>query len=289
MKNFTKKICSVAVLALMLFTCIGIFTGCQSPYKTDAFFDTSGIEYTNFDYNANTNQTTVVWATTLTNNTIYDFDGFSVTFKLFSNSSLVNTQTYNYNRGVKHGGNYTGVFNFFVDGKIDGIEYVSWTAKYATFWDTYKIWFIVTIVVASVVTFIYIIIMIARDLALSDTVDTIQEFFEEHAWVAFAFLIPLAGTIWGIVTSYWVPVLIVLGGVVAFIVLSALAHLVKFIIECASGNASFGGMRRGMGDNEEYFDSETEDIEDYLDDKDTLMLFSVGQLKEYCRQNGIKG
>lgn len=32
-----------------------------------------------------------------------------------------------------------------------------------------------------------------------------------------------------------------------------------------------------------------ENVADYVDDSDTLMLFSVEQLKEYCRENGIRG
>lgn len=293
-KSFVRHLTFILVLFIISLLSITLFSGCQqSTDKSEAYFDNSGIEYTKFEYDTNSNKTKVIWATTLTNNTIYNFDGFSVKFKLYNNSAIIGTETYNYDRGVKHGGEYTGAFNFYADGEVTAIEYVSWTAHYNSFWETYKIWFIVTIVIVCVAALIYIIVMIVQDLELSDTFEAIVEFFEDHAWVAVCFLIPLAGTIWGIVTSYWVPVLIVLGGVIAFVLLALIAHLIKFIVECISDNAGFGG---GLGkhyeatdEDEEYFDTTCEDVADYIDDENKLMLFNVEQLKEYCRENGIKG
>ena len=204
------------------------------------------------------------------------------------------TETYNYDVSVRHGADYTGKFNFYADNEIDSIEYVSWTANYSSFWETYKIWFIVMISLASVASLIYIIVMIIEDLELSDTFDAIAEFFEDYAWVAFCILIPLiGGGIWGIVGSYWVPILIVLGGIIAFVLIALIAHLVKFIIESIADNISFGmgGGRyyEDADESEEFFDTDVEDIADYIDDRDKLMLFKMEQLKEYCRENGIKG
>lgn len=286
-KIIAKRILSVFLLVLIGFICLSLFAGCQSTDKSESYLDTSGIEYTRFEYDSTNNQTKITWATTLTNDTIYNFSGFSVKFRLYNNSSLISTETYNYSRGVKHGGSYTGAFNFSADGEIDAIEYVSWSANYNSFWETYKIWFIVTIVIVSVASLIYIILMIVEDLELDD----VGEFFADHAWIASFLIIPLAGSIWGIVTSYWVSVLIVLGGIVAFVLIALLAHLIRYIVECVSDNVSFGG---GRFDNEaiaeeEYFDTSVEDIADYVDDEDKLQLFSVEQLKDYCRENGIKG
>ena len=269
-------------------------TGCQSTDKKESYFDTTGIEYSIFEYDPNTNQTRVIWATTLTNDTIWNFNSFSVTFNLYQDSILVKTETYNYDVSVRHGADYTGKFNFYADNEIDSIEYVSWTANYSSFWETYKIWFIVMISLASVASLIYIIVMIIEDLELSDTFDAIAEFFEDYAWVAFCILIPLiGGGIWGIVGSYWVPILIVLGGIIAFVLIALIAHLVKFIIESIADNISFGmgGGRyyEDADESEEFFDTDVEDIADYIDDRDKLMLFKMEQLKEYCRENGIKG
>ena len=97
--------------------------------------------------------------------TIYNLDGFSVKIKLYDNSTLIGTETYNYDLGVKNGDSYAGYFNFYANGKIDSIEYVSWSANYSSFWETYKIWFIVSIVLVSIAFIIYIIFMNFIDVA----------------------------------------------------------------------------------------------------------------------------
>ena len=292
--NKIRRLYLFFLLMVVLVISTVFLTGCQSTDKKESYFDTTGIEYSIFEYDPNTNQTRVIWATTLTNDTIWNFNSFSVTFNLYQDSILVKTETYNYDVSVRHGADYTGKFNFYADNEIDSIEYVSWTANYSSFWETYKIWFIVMISLASVASLIYIIVMIIEDLELSDTFDAIAEFFEDLAWVAFCILIPLiGGGIWGIVGSYWVPILIVLGGIIAFVLIALIAHLVKFIIESIADNISFGmgGGRyyEDADESEEFFDTDVEDIADYIDDRDKLMLFKMEQLKEYCRENGIKG
>ena len=110
-RKFVKRVCSVLYLIVMLTLSVILLTGCQSTDKSESYFDTAGIEYTQYEFDSVTNKTKVIWATTLTNNTIYDFSSFSVTFKLYSNSNLIGTETYNYSRGVKHGAEYIGKFN----------------------------------------------------------------------------------------------------------------------------------------------------------------------------------
>ncbi len=295
MKN-ARRIYSVYGLSIILILIFTLLTGCQSTDKSNSFIDTSSLQYTEFIYDANKDQTKVVWEATLTNDTIFNFDNFSITFKLYNQSNLVKTDTYHYNRGVKHGEEYTGSFNFYVDGKIDSIEYVSWTANYISFWDTYKIWIIAMSVVAGVATLIYIIVMIVKDLEFEDIWDATVEFFSNLVWVAIDFSILFAGIIFGIITSYWVPILIVLGGIVAFIVLVLLAQLIKFIVvaiaDTIADNIDFGicgGDIQSVVEENKYFDSSRENIADYIDDENALMLFTVEQLKEYCKNNEIKG
>ena len=264
-KIIAKRILSFFLFVLIGFICFSFLAGCQSTDKSESYFDTSGIEYTKFEYDSTTNQTKITWATTLTNNTIYNFNSFSVRFKLYKNSSLISTETYNYSRGVKHGGSYTGAFNFYASGEIDTIEYDSWSANYNSFWDTYKIWFIVTIVVVAVASLIYIILMIVLDFDLEEAFEEIVDFVEDHLWILIFLVIPLGGTIWGIITSYWVPILIVLGGVIAFVLVALLAHLIKYIIESISYNVSFGGggfYNVDTAGDEEYFDTSKSDNDD---------------------------
>ena len=288
MKNKVKLFSILIVLLISLFC----FSGCQSTDKSNSFFNYSGFEQATFEYDEETNKTKVIFYATLTNETIYNFNSFSIKVNLYGHSTYVSTETYNYTRGVKNGDSYAGFFNFYENGQIDSIEYVSWTANYSSFWETYKIWFIVSIILVSVAFIIYLVFMIIEDLDLSDTFDAIADFFEEHVWIAICFLIPLGGTIWGIVSSHWVPVLIVVGAFIAFVLLGLIAHLIKFIIEeCSYG--SFGGRVNQEylkeEEEEEFFDNQIENVCDYICTPEKLALFTVQQLKEYCQENNLSG
>lgn len=281
-------------IILIILVCLFFITGCQSTDKSDSFFNYSQLEQATFEYNEETNKTKVVFNATLTNSTIYNFNSFSIRLNLYNDSNIVCIETYNYDRGVKNGDSYTGYFNFYANGKIDSIEYVSWAANYSSFWDTYNIWFIVSIILVCVAFVIYLIFMIIEDLELSDTFDAIVEFFEEHGWVvAICLPIPLGSAIWGIISSHWVPVLIVIGAFAAFALLGLIAHLIKFIIEEYSYGGFGGGTRQGYldkyDDNEELFDNQIEHVCDYIEDPEKLSLFTVKQLKEYCQENNLSG
>ncbi|MBQ8844577.1 MAG: AAA family ATPase [Clostridia bacterium] len=289
MKNKIKLFSIFIILIISLFC----FTGCQSTNKSDSFFNYSQFEQATFEYNVETNKTKVIFNATLTNGTIYNFNSFSVRLNLYSDSNIVNTETYNYDRGVKNGDSYTGYFNFYANGQIDSIEYVSWTANYSSFWETYKIWFIVSIILVSVAFIIYLVFMIIEDLELSDTFDAIVDFFEEHSWIAILWLIPLGGTIWGIISSHWVPVLIVIGAVVAFVLMGLIAHLIKYIIEeCSYGGFGCGERQRNLeedDDDEDFFDNQRENVCDYINEPEKLSLFTAQQLREYCKYNNLNG
>ena len=287
MKN-KIKLFSVVLFVLVCMLCM---SGCQSTDKSDSFFNYSQFEQATFEYNEETNKTKVVFNATLTNNTIYNFNSFSVKLNLYSDSNIVNIETHNYDRGVKNGDSYTGYFNFYANGQIDSIEYVSWTANYSSFWDTYKIWFIVSIILVSIAFVVYLVFMIIEDLELSDTVDAIVDFFEEHGWITIFMLIPLGGTIWGIISSHWVPILIVVGAIISFVLLGLIAHLIKYIIE----ECSYGGFGVRVNqeyleeDEEEFFDNQTENICDYINQPEQLSFFTIKQLREYCKENNLNG
>ena len=287
-----KKTCcrsyTLCLVFLLLISCIFAFIGCQSTNKKEAYLSTSEFDNVRYEYDEDLEEMTIIWSTTLTNNTIYNIKQFSVKFKLFNNNTYLGTHTYYWDKLIKHGGKYTGRFNFKEDFQITHVEYLSWNVEYYSFWNTYKIWFIVTIILVCFALLIYIVAVLVQDLDLEDVFDSFVDFFEEYAWFAVFLIIPFGGLIWGIVTSYWVPILIVLGGFVAFIVLALLFHLVRLIVTSIADCIVFGGYGNS-NNNYDYDNQYLDDIADYLDDKGSLMQFSVWQLKDYCRENGIRG
>ena len=280
MQNIKRKLRYILIFLPTLIILIFTLTGCQSTDKSQSFFNSSVLSYSQFEYDSTNNRTKVIWGTTLTNDTIYNIDRFSVKFELYNNSTLIGTKTYYYYRSVRHGSYYTGNFYFYADGEVNSIEYVSWNAYYNSFWDTYKIWIIVTTVIVVILAIIYIIVMIIEDLRLDD----VGEFIADYWWIPFSIFFWIIFTI----AFAWVPVLIIVGGIVAVIIVGLVAHLIRFIVE--SNFDGFGGLGKNkyIDDNEKKIEA-IGNIEDCLDSPEKLDYFSVSDLKEYCRKNGIRG
>ena len=217
MRKFKKIDC--LLLFLLFFCCFPLLTACQSADKTDVYLKTEKIEEAEFTYDAVNDETFIVWSTTLTNNSIYNFRSFYVTFRLYNGSELVETKTCNYNIGVEHGKSYTGKFNFYANKKIDNIKFVSWGANSDSLGETYKIWFIVTGILSGIFSLIYIIVMAVLDLDFESWLD--------NWWIFLLFLLPVAVCIWQGIISSWVPVLIVFGGVFAFFLIATIAQAIK--------------------------------------------------------------
>ena len=289
--NFKSRLIAlISFLFIVIFSCFFI-SGCQSTDESNSYFDSSSISQSKFTYNEETDKTRIEWTGTFRNDTIYDIENLAIKFDMYANGLLINTETVNYTVYISHGSAYSGNFNFITDGQISAIEYNSWHAEYSSFWETYSIWLIVVAAIAVVGTIAYIIFMIVNDQDLSDTFDDAVEFVADNLVILVVLLIPIGGSIWGILTQNWVPVLIVLSGIVAFVLLALLAHLIRYIVISISDGIVFGGSSYGnqtFKDKDE-FDNETESVSDYLDDKDKLTLFTAVQLKEYCRDNGLKG
>lgn len=215
---------------LILFFGSLFLTSCQSTNETDATMYRGDYEVT-YVYHEASNQTEVTWGCEIENNTIYKMDEFSASFELYNDTTCLEKVRFYYTVDIANGGSYSGKYIFDYDGKVTKAEFVSWTAHYLSVWDTYKAWFISMIVIASVGAVIYIIVMIIEDLDLEDTWDAITD---SDLSMIFAIGLPVligGGSIVGSALSYWVPVLIVLGGIVAFILVALFGHLVKFIVE----------------------------------------------------------
>ena len=262
--HLSKKRASVSLLVVVsLFIGLILLTGCQSTDKADSNFDSSGLVYSKFEYDGGNDQTKITWATTLTNETIYDLNEFSVTFNLYSGSTFVRTENLRFRQSVKHGDSYTGPFLFYADGGIDRIEFVSWSGDYDTFWGTYRIWIIVTSAVASAAALIYVVLSFVFDFDPED----IGRFISDHGWILLGLFIPVAFALWGALSS-WVSVLIVLGGVTSFILLSVILYLIASLV--FSMFDLIPGKRRGEGvilDDDYEDDDEDDEYEDNKDDE----------------------
>ncbi len=287
-----NKICDFFKKILLgLFFCLSIFnvSACQSAQKSESYLGIGSNLTYSCTYDAQEDKTLVRWASYITNNTIYSISKVHVTFDYYFNDTLIETKELKYDMAIKNGKELNINCYFYADGQINKIVYKNWYCDYLNVWHTYKPWWIATIIVSSVLILAYIIIMIIEDLELAD----IGEFIVEHLYVFGSMLPILAIAIWGTISSNWVPILIVVCGFVAFAIAVLLAHLTKFIIEEASFSVDASKTDRSfnMVKNtvEEGFDPTCENVDDYINDEEKLIMFSASSLREYCRDNGIKG
>ena len=113
---------------------------------------------------------------------------------------------------------------------IKGVLYMKLFLSAPTFWDTYLALVIAVSAAAFVGAVIYIVAMIKNGWDLGEVLHIISGFFKNHLWSWFLLIIPVAGIVVGIVASYWIPVVIVLCGIAAFVLVALIAHLIKKIV-----------------------------------------------------------
>ncbi len=192
----------------LLFTC----NGCQTTNKSDSYHNTAEISNAQFQYTQSADRTQVVWSANLTNDTIYDITEFEITFRVFEGENY-HTQTYTY-LGVEHGESKTNTFTFYADGRINYIEYVSWTAHYDSFWNTYKIPIFITSGIAIAAAIAYVILMVLNDWDFEDLL---------NLFLFLPLLFILSG--FGFISS-WVLALIIAGGILSALTITCIAQAI---------------------------------------------------------------
>ena len=116
---------------------------------------------------------------------------------------------------------------FFVEGKIDKISYEKWDCEYLNVWETYKGWWITIIVIVSLASVIWIFLVLFYGYEF----DEILEFIDEYYYILIIIaVIAFPFVILSFVFS-WVPIFIVGGGIVAFIIVCLICELIKNICE----------------------------------------------------------
>jgi transitional endoplasmic reticulum ATPase len=217
------------------------------------------------------------------NDSIYKISKVTIKMDLYLGDNLVKKDgkvTFDYTVG--NGKTEYFTHNTWYDGEVDKAEFVSWSATYNSLWDTYKVWFIASIIVTSIVALVLLITKFIFDYDFDDIVD----FVEEHGAILFSVLIVFIPYIINGFSSgdwSWVPIVIILGAIIAVLlfglIMMAIFKLVGIIITSIAE-----GSRAGNDS-----DDETYKIDDVRDDPEKLKSFSKDELIEWCKDNGVAG
>lgn len=290
-----KKIIKILTLFVVLI-CIMFLTGCQSTDKTKAYMGIGdSLSYT-CSYDPIENKTIIKINSYIQNDTIYTIDKVTIIMNLYLNDTIVKKEgevTFDFD--VRYG--ETRNFSFstsYANGEINKLEYVSWYATYKSVWNSYSQWFITSIIIASVVLLIFILLMLIKNLELDDVTD----FFEEHSYIIPTILIIFVPYLIDGISSgnwSWVPPIIIVGAVISLIILELITLGIKYLftdvfdinISCRENhrhNRKKSYVPKVSDENGMEYS-----IEDLKNDKESLKAFSKEDLVEWCREKGLTG
>ena len=226
MEKIKSKICFIVMLIIVAIFPL-MFSACASTDMEHNETKMSIKQNYTCDYRVSTDETKVRYTLTVDNNTIYNMKSQSLTFDLYNNGSYVKSETIDYNFYVLNSASGVEKDTYFiVSGEVDEIKSFTFSCEYDSFWETYKWYILLTIIISVVLVVIYIICMIACDWDFDDVLDS--------AWFlifALVFFVPyivvgIVGASWG-----WVAPLIILGGIVFAIGVSAAAQGIKEVVD----------------------------------------------------------
>lgn len=216
--NLLRKVCFGALLSVGVLT----MTSCASADKK-AYVDwqTSIREYSD--------KSEITVKMTIRNECIYNLEKEHYYFNCYNeNKDLICKYDEEQKVFVKF--TETGYDNFSFIVNYTGLksaELDHWNASFSNLWSTYKGWFIAMIIITSLGAVAYGIFVFVEEADITDTID----FLVDEPWLFLILLAPLGIGVWGIVSTKWVPICIVLGGLVGFAVLALLEHLALYLFE----------------------------------------------------------
>lgn len=272
-------------LSAILFTFLLI--GCQSTDKTQAYMGTGDNFTYTCSYDSKENVTNLKIKTYIQNDTIYKIDKITLVINLYMNDTRVKKEgkvTFDFD--VNNGETKVHTFStYYAGAEVNRVEFESWSADYYSLWETYKVWFIVSIIVASIAALVLLITKFVFDYDFDD----IADFIEERGAILFSVLIVFIPYIINGFSSgdwSWVPIVIILGAIIA-VLLFGLIMMVIFklvgIIMLIAGGSGAGN------DSDDEQDDEAYKIDDVRDDPEKLKSFSKDELIEWCKDNGVTG
>ncbi len=243
--------------------------------------------------------TTVTWSTSIKNDTIYDINQIKVKFACYYDDDKVAGKALYYSPLIEHGSTQFISYTFDVNREVNKVGISAWEAvSYSSVWESYQVWFILTIVICSILTILFLFIIFKDDLELKEIFDLIgagASVCTPLLILDFLFSIEdIAGSIFD-----WVPLVIVSGGLLGIVILVLLGYLIKVLINTRFYKyISEDEIEKYKNENNFVFAQNTKyytfsnnnnNITECLNDKESLLEFSLSSLKEFCRENEIKG
>lgn len=277
-KNLFLKI---VIMAFMFFVTLTLFTGCVSTDKNETRAAIS--KEISYSYNAETNMTRIDFSLYFENNTIYDFTKEECNFKLFKNDVFERNENFIWNYTIKANDfSYPNVY-IVVNGEIDKIELYEWSPTFDNLWNSYKTWWLIVIISPVILAIVYLIVVLAMDLELSDIFESIGTWISTGIILLVSFISTIISG-----ASNWFPFIICLIGVVELLILCLGMSLIKALLDI-NGINPLENLSASIEQKKEErnYKRFLEPINKCGTDKKALNKFEKAYLAQYCNEMDI--
>ncbi len=270
------------LLFIVMLPCIFVFTGCASTKVEDSKCAMSK-EYT-CTYNSETDKTKIEFEMYFQNDTIFNVTQQKLTFKLYNNDSFVKNEDWFWSIKVEANQTIESYScNFETTGEIDAMELIAYSPTLDNVWNTYKVWWLVAIIAPIIISIAYLIIILVRDLDLSDIFESVG------TYISSAIIL-----VWGIIPSFifgdfnWFKILICFIGVVELILLCLAMSGIRAIIEY-NGINPFESIKDKINERKEKrnYQKFLAPIQKCGSNKEELSKFEKDYLINYCNEMDI--
>lgn len=280
-KDKKSLILKIFLTFVALFIVMTLFTGCASTDKSQTGGATSKeITYT---YNVEEDTTKIDFLLYFENNTIYNMTKEVCTFRLYKDNQFVKNVKFYWNFEVKANNNGTRNTYIIVDGNIDKLELDSWTATFDNLWNSYQTWWIIIIIASFILALIYLFIILAKDLDLSDVFESVTTWIGTIVVLSISIITPLINS-----SGNWFPLIICLIGVVATIILCLAMSGIKALFDMNDFTLFESLMEKIEQKKEEkYYKKLTDLISECGTNKSALQQIGKDDLAAYCDKIGI--
>lgn len=226
-KNRRKN---VLIIFLLLIIYPFFLSGCSS------FDKSSDNTIVNIDrpickYYSEKNETRISFDLIVKNETIYTIDSISAEVKLFYGNTFIKQERYNIEYKIKYGKSSAETFYFNEKGKINSIEFVNSDVDYLDIYQTYKVWYISTLSVISIIIISIIVLSLFLKKEFEVIKGKLHQFLSQSIMLVITIFVPIIGAVLLVIRNNFIPFLTILTGIIIVCLFRFLISKIKGLLD----------------------------------------------------------
>lgn len=182
-------------------------------------------------YYSEKNETRISFDLIVKNKTIYTIDSISVEVKLYYGDTFIKQEAYNIDNQIKYGKSSAETFYFNEKGKINSIEFVNSDVDYLDIYQTYKVWYISTLSVTSIIIISIIVLSLFFKKEFEVIKVKVHHFLSQSIMMAITIFVPIIGAVLSAIRNNFIPFLTILTGIIVVCLFGFLISKIKSLLD----------------------------------------------------------